>query len=327
MTLDGAIAHFERTSSRSKKKETWDRDFGTPAAAAKEVKELVRGHKEIGYTVEGETSDAEPEAPKLSKPRAFTRPAWWGKLSEPLERQRKKIQNLLKKAGLAHRADEIEALAKPSITFSVKKAKRAPDGVASRLGGDPDLAGAWPKHGKRPLHFIGQIVLSDVKPFDLEGVLPAAKGHLAFFAQLDEQRDDYAAIGSVVHVTGASERTESPVPSQLEAIGLLTPKPLLTLPYYEDPAIMKLKLTDDERSTYHDEVFLALLPDESPHLLLGYGTSGTEHSLEGRTFLAQFSADDRVGFGEGDDQTLRFYFKGKGEQRSLGAVACTLEEA
>jgi hypothetical protein len=147
----------------------------------------------------------------------------------------------------------------------------------------------------KPLHFIGQIALADVKQLDLEKVLPTS-GHLAFFAQLDHLRDDYAEVGSVVHVTGAAQRTKSPVASQLKAIGLLTPKPVLTLPYYEDPSITKLKLTDDERETYHDEVFLALLPDEAPHLLLGYGTAGTAYSAGSQTFLAQFAADERVGF-------------------------------
>ncbi len=68
-----------------------------------------------------------------------------------------------------------------------------------------------------------------------------------------------------------------------------------------------------------------VMPEEPAHLLLGWGSSGTEHSLEGRAFLAQFASDDRIDFEEGDSETLRYYFKGK--TPSLGAVVCTLQDA
>ncbi len=253
---------------------------------------------------------------KLVKPapKPATKPAW---LDHPgLAASRKKLAAAVKSAGLGHRLDVIEAAAKPSIALSLTKAAKAPPG-ASRLGGAPEVA------PPKKLHFVAQIALAEVHPLDLEGVLPA-EGLLSFFAQLDPEGDDYAEVGQVVHA-GAGGAPIAGVKPRAKAMGLLTPKLVLTLPYYEDPAFDRLKLTDEERESYHDQVYLAVMPEEPAHLLLGYGSSGTEPSLEGRPFLAQFASDDRIGFEEGDSQTLRYYFKGK--TPSLGSVVCTLEDA
>lgn len=52
----------------------------------------------------------------------------------------------------------------------------------SKLGGNPDLPKDWdwPLYEGQPLNFLLQINLADVKPYDLENLLPAS-GHLYFF--------------------------------------------------------------------------------------------------------------------------------------------------
>lgn len=246
--------------------------------------------------------------------KAPARPAWLG--HPGLAASRKKLAAAVKSAGLGERLDAIEAAAKPTIALSLKKVAKAPPG-ASRLGGAPEVA------PPKKLQFVAQIALAEVHPLDLEGRLPD-KGLLSFFAQLDFKKDDYGEVGQVVHSAGGGPPIAGAKPGA-KAIGLLTPSLVLTLPYFEDPAIEQLGLSEEERESYHDEVYLTVMPEEPAHLLLGYGSSGTEHSLEGRPFLAQLASDDRIDFEQGDSQTLRYYFKGK--TPSLGSVVCTLEDA
>lgn len=259
----------------------------------------------------GKTASA-ARAPKPSKARPVTAPSWSN--HRALASHQKRLRALVKKAGLSHRLDELVALARPTIAFSLARVGTVPLHV-SRLGGAPEV--------KPPgsLHFVAQVALEELKGMDLEGVLPT-KGLLSFFAQLNERRHDYATVGHVVHTLGPT--AFQPVALGTGQVGRLKPRLTLTLPAAEDPCVEALGLTDEEREAWHDDVHLEFTPAEPAHLLLGYGSAGTEHSLEGRPFLAQFAADERVGFGEGDDQTLRFFFKG---QRRFGAVLCTLEEA
>lgn len=290
------------------------KSHGRPDKAEAALKALLASRLAEGFEYrDGVPPAKQPEVVSASKARRYKTPPW---LDHPgLGSQRKRLGSLVKQAGLSHRLAELEAVSKPAVAFSLKRVASAPRGV-SRLGGAPEVA------TPPGLHFVAQVALADVHALDLEGVLPA-KGLISFFAQLDERRDDYAEVARVTLSTKPA--AVSVAPSRLARIGLLTPRLTLTLPSSEDPAIEKLKLTVDEREAFHDEVYLELMPDEPAHLLLGYGSAGTEHSLEGRPFLAQFASDDRVGFTEGDDQTLRFFFKGK--KADLGSIACTLDEA
>lgn len=291
------------------------KSHGRPDKAEAALNSLVAEMLREGFEYRDGAPPAKQPVPvaSASKARPYKTPQWLE--HRALGTRRKRLASLVKKAGLSHRLGELEAVSKPGISFSLKKVSSAPRG-ASRIGGAAEVA------APAGLHFIAQVSLAEVHPLDLEGVLPA-KGLLSFFAQLDETRVDYAEVAKVVLSTKPVSMTGTP--SRIARIGLLTPRLSLTLPSLEDPAIEKLELTEEEREAFHDEVYLELMPDEPAHLLLGYGSAGTEHSLEGRTFLAQFASDDRVGFNEGDDQTLRFFFKGK--KPGLSSVVCTLEEA
>ncbi|MBM4776455.1 MAG: DUF1963 domain-containing protein [Archangiaceae bacterium] len=312
---DGNCVHSVRIRMWELGTKSEKKSHGRPDKAEAALKSLVAEMLREGFEYRDGAPPANGPAPvaRPSKARPHETPSWLD--HRALGAQRKRLASLVKKAGISHRLGELEAVSKPGISFSLKKVSSAPKGV-SRVGGAPEVS---PPRG---LHFVAQVSLADVHALDLEGVLPA-KGLLSFFAQLDETRDDYADVAKVVLSTKLVSVTEAP--SRIARIGLLTPRLILTLPSVEDPAIEKLELTQDEREAFHDAVYLELMPDEPAHLLLGHGSAGTEHSLEGRAFLAQFASDERVGFNEGDDQTLRFFFKGK--KPELGSVVCTLEEA
>ncbi|MBK6529920.1 MAG: hypothetical protein IPF99_10030 [Deltaproteobacteria bacterium] len=80
-----------------------------------------------------------PEPPSRARPVAL-QPAWMNELVPPLDKQLATLKKKLARAGLGHRSAEIEALARPGIALSVKKAKLADlKAVVSRIGGDPDL--------------------------------------------------------------------------------------------------------------------------------------------------------------------------------------------
>lgn len=158
----------------------------------------------------------------------------------------------------------------------------------------------------------------------------ATSGRLLFFAVLDYRADAYGEVARVLWLGDGAPPQRTPAPkgaaSPTKGVGLLTPQALLALPYYEDPVFEALELSDDEGSVYHDEVFLNAFPDPA-HLLLGYASYGTPHSVDGQPFLAQLAADRRIDFSEGDAQTLRFYF---GSERrgvdDFDGVVSTLEQ-
>ena len=92
------------------------------------------------------------------------------------------IMSALAAAGFGQRAGEIAALAAPSIRLTATPVDPYKQAVgASRLGGQPDLAGVpWPDKNGDPLAFIAQIHLEDVAPLDTGHLLPPA-GLLSFF--------------------------------------------------------------------------------------------------------------------------------------------------
>jgi hypothetical protein len=329
--VEGKRLHFVRAFYYDCDSEEGSTRYGSAVEAQAALDERVSKLLADGYEVEGgkpaRRTEAAPSRARKAKP-----PAWLSKLPAPLERQRKKLEAAAKKAGLSHRYAEIEALLKPSIALTVKKAKAAPRGVVSRFGGDPDLKKGvgWPEHEGRPLHFVAQIVLEEMAPFDLEGLLQRT-GRLIFFVGLDPQEDDYATVARVLWLDDESPvRVPAPkgAASPMSAVGLLTPKGQLALPYYEDPVIDALKLNDDERSRYHDEVFLGAYPENPVHLLLGYPSYGTPYGVDGHRFLAQLDSDQRLGFSEGDSETLRFYFASKRpKKKDLDSVVVSLEQA
>ena len=97
---------------------------------------------------------------------------------------REKLLELLEQHGLSHRADEILSHCKPSVHLSLQYGVDEADIPvgASKMGGSPDVPTdfVWPQWNGIPLTFIAQFRLSDVKPYDVENLLPE-RGMLYFF--------------------------------------------------------------------------------------------------------------------------------------------------
>lgn len=327
--VQGARLHFCRMYAYARRTDEGSQSHGSEKKALAALAATVTQLRRAGWALEAAADEPPPAKP--SKARPARPPAWLAKSPAPVRKLRAGLHAAAKRAGLEHRWPELESLLKPSIRLMAKKANRAPGEVVSRLGGAPDFDArtAWPLHQGAPLGFLGQIVMADVKALDHERQLPA-RGRLLFFAQLDEQRDDYAAIARVLWADGPKVRAAPPktTPAPMKAVGLLTPRPWITLPYYEDRELLALRLTAEERSRYHDEVYLRLAAPEPLHLLLGHPSYGTPWGVAGARFLLQLTPDAQLGFTEGDHETLRFQVKGKRPlEESLGRVVCSLEQA
>jgi uncharacterized protein YwqG len=110
------------------------------------------------------------------------------------------VLTAFEQAGITRLLKDFDALAKPSIRIYPTPVDEAslPVGV-SKVGGLPDLSPGliWPKFEGLPQSFIAQILLSEVKPYDIEGVLPAM-GMLWFFYDARQE-----AYGDDPHNRGA----------------------------------------------------------------------------------------------------------------------------
>lgn len=187
----------------------------------------------------------------------------------------------LRKAGIPN-GDALARLAEPSFRISAERAavEALPAG-ASRFGGAPDLpAGlAWPERDGRPLTFLAQIDLAEVRAPDL----PAA-GWLLFFYDAVEQPwgfDPKDAGGArVVHVDAARGALSRRPHPQVDPAGgpfaccRLTFAPALDLPDLGDDLLEKSRIPlDDARLDDYAAVAAALagIPslDARYHHLLG----------------------------------------------------------
>jgi hypothetical protein len=264
-----------------------------------------------------EDKAATKPAAKRSKPSA--KPGKPSALLPP--KQLARLKSLIDAADLSHRASEILALAKPTVTFSAKASKAAPKQVVSRIGGVPDLAPGtkWPQHDGQPLQFVAQLTAADIAKYDTAKLVPAKTSHLAIFAQLDCTRPDYCDKVAVIAVGSQSVRTDGP--ARLDKVALLRPSVKASLPYYEDREVGALGLTEDESARYHDDIYIAVASD-AEHAAFGHGSAGTRYSLAKKPFIAQLAPEDAVGWEEGDCQVLRIY-----AAPSLAKAVCCLDEA
>ena len=264
---------------------------------------------------------------RAPKPSSLASSTTW--LDHPgLSADRKKLHKQCKSAGILDSLPNIEAFARPAISLLVKK--RAPKELCvGRIGGAPDFPPSmdWPVAAKRPLGFVAQLDLNALAAFDLQNELPK-EGLLSFFAALDPNKPRYGSAAVVCHATGPMTPRSNPTPWGSKTVGWLIPKLRLSLPYHEDEACERVGLSDDDRESYHDEVFLAFAPDEHAHQVLGYGTQGTGPGIEGHRLLAQFDSDDRIDFDVGDYETLRFFVEPTAFRSfDLAKVTCTMEMA
>lgn len=332
--VDATTLHWCRVTYGVGRNQTdqGERKFDTEEEAVKAAEAMIAELKAGRFDVVEDEAPPAPEPPSQAK-KGAVKPSWFKALSKPLLAQHAKLLKTAKAKGLAHRFDEIEALMRPGMDLSLKKAKPADlKGIVSRIGGEPDLPSGttWPAWNGAPLTFVAQIVITpDVKELDLEGLLPK-EGVLSFFAQLDPGRAEYGEQCAVFYfpTTKGLVRAAPPSPDRvLKSAGLFTPKARLTVAPSEAPLVEALGLTRDEQGAYHDDLFLGPIPEGRHHMLLGWANATTHHDLKGRRFLAQFDSDHRLDFQMGDYDTLRFYIDGDViDASTLKTATCTLSE-
>ncbi|HKV83847.1 MAG TPA: YwqG family protein [Ktedonobacterales bacterium] len=174
-----------------------------------------------------------------------------------------RLREHLHRAGLAHRADDILAIAAPCIWLDSRRDdENAIATGASKLGGAPDLPNGveWPRWRDLPMGFIAQTRLDEVALYDDERILPAT-GLLSYFFATDGEpkgsaADDDPTSWRVLYLDGdpATFLRRSP-PADLDEFSrwpasTLTCSRWITLPSTWGPEYVSLGLTDAERVAY-----------------------------------------------------------------------------
>jgi len=192
------------------------------------------------------------------------------------------LEAAFRAAGLSRLLKDIDYIAKSAILLSATPVDEATLATgASKLGGLPDLPPAlsWPDWKGLPQSFIGQIRLADVRPYDINHVLPA-DGMLWFFydARQETYGDNPADRGGwrVFFREAADNLQRLPVPAALPPTSRFHAASLsftgdLTLSQFPDMEIPHFDWTDDEQHKYE-----TLLSDlharltQPEHQLLGF---------------------------------------------------------
>ena len=196
----------------------------------------------------------------------------------------------------------------------------------SRLGGHPDLPQgmAWPVHQGRPLSFIAQIALEDVRPLDVDHALPS-QGQLFFFYDGLQQPwgFDPKDRGSwlVMHSMDAPlVRTEGP--SELEDGGEYSPCALRfafawTLPDRSTLADRRIQLSDEESDAY--DALIGELDQECGMEQVGHQLLGCAAPVQGEMELECQLASNGVYCGDArsDDPRIPSLTPGAADWRLL----------
>jgi uncharacterized protein YwqG len=195
----------------------------------------------------------------------------------------------LESAGLAHHADALLALARPSIRLGSSPVASEDEIAigASKLGGRPDVPAGfvWPRHHGVPLAFVAQIDLATVTAFDPERLLPEA-GLLSFFIHPNEyggaEDPDERTDWRLMHLESDAplvrqERPDDDLPDDdwwegktRYAATPLLPGPVYSLPPLDSAEGKDIQL-DDSSQDAELWLYLELRWEDPPaHKLLGY---------------------------------------------------------
>ncbi|MCE9577682.1 MAG: DUF1963 domain-containing protein [Deltaproteobacteria bacterium] len=211
----------------------------------------------------------------------------------------------------AARVRDLVALARPRILVRARRATRAVPPGASRFGGAPDLpAGfAWPRHGRTPLAFVGQLDLRTLAAHDLARQLPST-GVLSFFVRQDitvDKTGDLAVLASRVCWFEGPALPRARFPA---ALAVTDRHRAATLACTHDlppppPAVAaRLGLVSSEVRAYEA---IADEPD-APHAVLGHARAGYYRGLPAATdaLLLHVATDSAPGFLWGDASSIFF---------------------
>lgn len=200
-----------------------------------------------------------------------------------------KLRAALYDFGLKEVAEQILQFAKNSIrAIATPTVDKEIQIGHSKIGGAPDIPTdfVWPqtKNGQF-LHFLCQLNLAEIKPFDSNNLLPT-DGLLSFFYDVVEQPWGFDPNDEdgfhVFHFTQAKlQRTEQPN-TLMESINsaALSFKNEWTLPSWESPDGQKLTdlLTEQQEDAYNDFLFDWIDEGETEH---------TTHRIDGHPNMIQ----------------------------------------
>jgi uncharacterized protein YwqG len=190
-----------------------------------------------------------------------------------------------------------------------------PDGDGrSRLGGLPEIPGAWPLNDGRGLTHLASIALDELPDFPGRSQLPT-DGTLVFFADFSEESEGWGpAVGNdsviaLVHVPPGAD-TAPAVPPEETRDDYAVPVVLTERRVRFEPVLtMKLdfnfELPDALDEAYSDFGEALATPD---HLLLGEPVYLQGDPREpGELSLFQMNWDDDLDFVYGDGGQISFY--------------------
>lgn len=153
--------------------------------------------------------------------------------------------------------EKMKAFMKNSVDIDFKFGESIPCG-GSKFGGKPDVPEnfIWESYNDEPLAFIAQFDLSEVSPFDTDGLLPK-EGVLSFFYELESMEWGFdpknAGCARVYYFPAGTKLSPRDFPDELEdeyrlpeARAVMSSKM-----YYPDPCDEDV-LSEDENDEYAD---------------------------------------------------------------------------
>lgn len=199
-----------------------------------------------------------------------------------------KLKKGLKEFGLAHKAEELLPLAKESIRMMVNQIPEEKIQIGgSKVGGCPDVPSnfSWPHtNDNRPLYFLCQLNLAQIKAYDTNSLLPA-DGLLSFFYDAVEQPwgydpKDYDGFKVFFFSQETSSLNRKEIPVSLYEHGNIDGAALqfkneMTLPSWDSPYSMYLEeiLSEEEADSYRDFEYEWMEEDDlstATHRIDGY---------------------------------------------------------
>lgn len=197
----------------------------------------------------------------------------------------KRMIELIEENGLNRIKGNLKKMFKPSIRMKATKVEERNIGLGhSKLGGRPDLPVHldWPEHEGKPLYFIAQLNMEEIKSYDFDCILPE-RGIIYFFYDALDQPWGYdpndRGRWKVFHCDDDAQalaRRNEPAAiidqGTFECCAIeFSIEP--TIPSYESLYIESLNLNEVESESYwnyYDAVEELQSSNETVHRLLGY---------------------------------------------------------
>ncbi len=148
--------------------------------------------------------------------------------------------------------EKVSGLTAPAVKLSKSNSQ-----TNSKLGGNPrvnDTSFSWPTHSGKPLIFLGQFDLAEIA-IKHEYEWLAKSGSVLFFYDFEAWGFDPNDRGKWRVIYQESPKVEVSFPDKFKEEfvveeSFLKPSKIEVLPYYDDPSIEKLGLTDEETDLY-----------------------------------------------------------------------------